>query len=861
MKATTRWASLLTVTMLIAGMMPVSAFATGVVPVQTAVNASPSAASAAAAAPDELIVKIKEGGDLSALAAKYGARIASRNEKLSTVLLKFPQGADLASLQKKLKDEPFVGYAERNVALQAATLPNDPKFTSQKSYIQATQVDKAWDVTTGSPNVTIAIIDTGVDTSHPDLKPNLVPGWNTISNSTNVSDDNGHGTHTAGVAAAAYNNAVGIAGVAGTSKIMPVKALGSQGSGWANDVAEGVIWAADHGARVISMSFGTSQNLAELQDAITYAYRKGAVVLAPTGNSGSDGCSSVRPRYPAAMNHVVAVASMNTATKSRSAFANCGPYVDISAPGENVITTERYSSYSTPAAQSTSWTPNNGTSLSTAYAAGVAALVLSQRPQLSPDQVEQALEDSATTTNTAPNVYWNQETGFGLINAFKALTQPVDSGKAGLDLIGPSTILASLVNGGVSFSFQLDQDAPVTLKVYQKSADKNVLVKTLLNQKPMTAGLHEIPWDLFGEDGSKVADGSYHIEMQAYDAAGQATPIQRDWFAVDNVNGPPEIRDASPNPFMPLNGRMELVFYAPEDEYMTIRVRSVATGQVVRTLAENELEFYYKMGNGIFWDGRDDNSQPCPVGEYVFEVETIADMAGNPGGVATSDPILVKNPEFMNVEIYGPNPFNPYNPVDTQVMYGLDGNVTEVRVELVNSEGVPVRTFRSTGYEGTNVQQLDGVDDNGNRLADGTYTIHLAALDPVGNILSEATGGPVTVDSLAGVQIPNFEAVVVDEPNPFNPNQDSALIRYMIDADWRDVRIEIINSESVPVRTIHSYGSSGYWNAELWDGLDDSGNVVPDGTYTLHLAAATDWGVIVSETSGPTIGVDSTLQP
>jgi hypothetical protein len=167
---------------------------------------------------------------------------------------------------------------------------------------------------------------------------------------------------------------------------------------------------------------------------------------------------------------------------------------------------------------------------------------------------------------------------------------------------------------------------------------------------------------------------------------------------------------------------------------------------VVKTLTLAEFysgPSYY--GYDVFWNGTDDRFQPCPVGEYVFEVETMLDLDGTSGGVATSEPIVIKNPEFSHVEVYGPNTFNPeYGFV---INYELDGYVQDVRLEIINSEGVPVHTLKVSGYSGRNVEGVEGIDDNGNTLTDDTYTFHLTAFDGHGNILSEANGGPLIADS------------------------------------------------------------------------------------------------------------------
>jgi thermitase len=140
---------------------------------------------------------------------------------------------------------------------QAYLTPNDPNYNLQWG-LPKIKADKAWDISTGNNAVIIAVVDTGVDSDHPDLANSLVSGYNSIENTIKTEDDQGHGTHVAGIAAGIINNGKGIAGVSGKSKIMPVKVLDSTGSGWTSDIAEGITWAADHGAKIYNLSLGGS---------------------------------------------------------------------------------------------------------------------------------------------------------------------------------------------------------------------------------------------------------------------------------------------------------------------------------------------------------------------------------------------------------------------------------------------------------------------------------------------------------------------------------------------------------------------------------------------------------------------------
>lgn len=270
----------------------------------------------------------------------------------------------------------------------------------------------AWNRNVSGLGVTIAIVDTGVDLTHPDLADNLVSGISVVSNTTSPDDDHGHGTHVAGIAAGVANNG-GIMGVAPEANIMPVKVLDKNGSGYMFHVAQGVIWAADHGADVINMSLSGVNNSSTLANAVTYAYNKGALLAAAAGNCGDynyvyNGCSyEDQPSYPAALANVLAVAS-TTSADDQSSFSTQGSYVDIAAPGSSIYSSYPPSSYAT----------ENGTSQAGPHVAGLAALIWQKNPAYTAAQVRAQIQNTAVDLGTTG---WDVQFGYGRINAAAAL--------------------------------------------------------------------------------------------------------------------------------------------------------------------------------------------------------------------------------------------------------------------------------------------------------------------------------------------------------------------------------------------------------------------------------------------------------
>ena len=265
--------------------------------------------------------------------------------------------------------------------LWPASTPNDPGYaTSQAAYLNAINLPSAWDETTGSDSVVIAVLDSGVDAAHPDLAGRLIPGWNVVAGNDDTNDLRGHGTKMAGIIGAVTNNGLGVAGVAWAAKIMPVKVTRNSGAATDGDVASGIIWAVDHGAKVINISLSARIENNVLQGAVDYANARDVVVVTAAGNSGSD-----VPEAPGGCRGVVAVGATD-ASGHRTPFSNFGGWVDVNAPGVDLFTTE---------AGSAGYTTVSGTSAATALVSGVAVLLRAAHPDAGQADIADRLRRSA----------------------------------------------------------------------------------------------------------------------------------------------------------------------------------------------------------------------------------------------------------------------------------------------------------------------------------------------------------------------------------------------------------------------------------------------------------------------------------
>jgi len=387
-------------------------------------------------APGEVLVRFQRGVSpqtASALAGAYQAQVVESIPRLSVWRLRVKPGREQA-IARSLEALPQVLYAEPNyLAWALADPPDDPLYRLQWNLDKVQALD-AWQITRGDPSMPIAIIDTGIDLSHPDLAEKLwvnpgeipgngldddgngyvddVHGYDFTNKDGEPADDHGHGTHVSGIAAAATDNGLGVAGMAPANPLMALKVMSSSGDGTYFDVAQGIDYALAHGARLLNLSLGGIDASDVLSDAVQTATTAGAILVAAAGNCGSgctfDGQYYVNPLYyPAAYEEVLAVGATNSSDVIAS-FSEHHPYVDVCAPGVDVYSTYSGGTYRYLA----------GTSMSTPHVTGLAALLWAADPSLTRKEVaERIVENARDLGAPGKDDYY----GWGCINARAAL--------------------------------------------------------------------------------------------------------------------------------------------------------------------------------------------------------------------------------------------------------------------------------------------------------------------------------------------------------------------------------------------------------------------------------------------------------
>ena len=359
---------------------------------------------------DNILVKVNRFDSLEKVTSLVNGNVAKSfsTDQAQYAVITLPNGTTVSSALQLLEGKTGFMVAEPNYIAKHSFVPNDTDYSKQYSHLFANS-QTGWDISTGGNNVTIAVLDTGVNGTHPDLQANMINGYNTFENKiipSNVNgDDHGHGTHVAGIAAARGNNANGIAGVSWNCKIMSVKVLNEYGGGTDASVAEGIVWAIDNkgsSRMVINMSLGGSFYSQLLFDAVNYAIRKGIVVVAAMGNSGY---TSIL--YPAAYRGVMAVGSSNKDDQI-SYFSTGGAHISVAAPGSDIYSTSYNGSY----------VEKSGTSMATSFVAGLCSLLLSRNSSLTPGQVKSIIEQTADDKGV---VGFDNTYGHGRVNAGNTL--------------------------------------------------------------------------------------------------------------------------------------------------------------------------------------------------------------------------------------------------------------------------------------------------------------------------------------------------------------------------------------------------------------------------------------------------------
>ncbi|MEW9898994.1 S8 family serine peptidase [Chitinivorax sp. PXF-14] len=513
---------------------------------------------------------IKAGGGGREMLVGIGSTAAERQRSLkalgvvagdikrATAATLTPTGAANTALAARLdtiraikawRKRPDVQYAEPNYLLRTSAVPDDKLYGYQWHYPQI-NLPQAWDITTGSNRVIVAVVDSGVVLSHPDLQGQLVAGYDFVSNTLSSGDGDGldadpndpgpadpassgfHGTHVTGTIAARSNNGMGVAGVAWNAKVMPVRVLGNTGAGSLYDIMQGVRYAAglpnDSGtvpaqaAQVINLSLGGGGYSQATQDVFSAVRQKGIIVVAAAGNEASS-----QPSYPASYDGVVSVSATDM-NRELAPYSNYGAHIDVAAPGGNAGVDVNGDGVADGVLSTVGdissgqleykFAISSGTSMASPHVAGVVALMKSVNPGLTPAQFDQLLQSGRITTDLgAPGR--DDRFGWGLIDAYKAVVEARKLA-GGNTTPQPAQLVASpasvnLGSGDTSFTLSLRNAGDGTLSIGSVSSSAAWLSITPAGVDGGKVGSYTLVANRAG-----LADGTYQAVIHVVSSAG-----------------------------------------------------------------------------------------------------------------------------------------------------------------------------------------------------------------------------------------------------------------------------------------------------------------------------------------------------
>lgn len=582
------------------------------------------------------------------IAPFFSLAIPSERAKVLIGFKKFPGVAEQALIRGL---GGTIKYTYRYIPVMAVTLPEvaigtlrtSPKvrYVEPDGKVRATQQTLHWgvdrveaDLVWASGNkgyeVKVSILDTGIDYSHPDLHGNYVEGYDFVNEDSDPMDDNGHGTHVAGIIAA-EDNGIGVVGVAPEASLYAVKVLDENGSGYVSDVIAGIEWCINNGIQIINMSFGSDLDSQALHDACDKAYERGILLVAAAGNDGNPPGKGDNVDYPARYDSVIAVAATDI-NDERARWSSTGPQVELAAPGVNILSTylgEEYKELS-------------GTSMAAPHVTGVAALVIASGVASGASAVRNQLDTTAEDLGPAGR---DTKYGYGLVNAANAvgISPPPSSGGimhvASIDMdlkersAGPNLFVSAVATVALSD----DSGNPVegatvyghwsgaTTDTDSGITDANGIVTvesdSIKNPDPGTTFTFTVDdvtkegWTYdptVGETSDSISVSSTNTSLSAENQTTVKFSVHQNY----------------PNPFNP---QTTIEYDIPEDCHVTLKIYNMA-GELVRTLV-NE---YQTAGHySVIWHGDNDQGEEVASGVYFYQLQ-----AGN--RVATRKMVVLK---------------------------------------------------------------------------------------------------------------------------------------------------------------------------------------------------------------------------
>jgi thermitase len=602
---------------------------------------------------EQILVKFQPNVGLPEAAQihrQLGGQVKETIPSIGVQVVTVPKGQAMAKANA-YSSNARVAYAEPDFVAEAVGSPDDVYFGLQWGLTKI-ETPQAWDVTTGSDSINIAILDTGIDMDHPDLAEKLISNIN-LTNFGNTDDVYGHGTHVAGIAAAMTDNSMGVSGLGYTSTIMNVKVLDDNGMGAYSWIVSGIIWAADNGAEVINMSLGGSFASSALEDAVDYAWSKGVVVVAAAGNNGD-----TTPMYPAYYTNCIAVAATDV-NDARASWSNYGDWVDVAAPGVSIYSTLKDGNYGY----------KSGTSMASPHVAGLAALVFTTVSDVNGDG--KLNDEVRSRIETTCDDIGLSGIGYGRVNAAQAVgSDPVSPGAITgqvTDVEDGSLIAGAVMTDGTrtavtdaSGEYTIADVPPGSYEVtaskegYETSSSTVNVVSGTTAEANFSLSQTIVPGSITGsvtdgEDGSPIAgamvtdgthtaitDTSGKYTIAAVPPGNYELTTSKEGFesltsSVTVLSGATSVLDFSLNQKAPVTNAMwvDSIGFVEKGKNLFIEINIVSASGV---LSGAQVGLSLECGNGEIWNfsGTTNNVGlvklklgKAPVGDYLTTINSL----------------------------------------------------------------------------------------------------------------------------------------------------------------------------------------------------------------------------------------------
>lgn len=649
----------------------------------------------------ELIVKFKPSVtayEKNNLISSLKVKEISSIDKGDISLLTVSQPSDLMPLTNELLTRNEVEFVEPNYEIETAYVPSDPEYARQW-HLQRIGMPAAWDISKGNSAITVAVIDSGVQVNHPDLKGKIISPINMLTGNVDTVADE-HGTHVAGIIAASINNS-GIAGIAPNVKIMPINVF-SGDSASIYDIIRGVYYAADHKANIINLSLGGTYYSQSLRNAINYASSKGVVLVAAAGNDSSNLLT-----YPAAFPGVIGVSATNGRDEITS-FSNFGSYIDIAAPGEMIFSTVTGSSYNYM----------SGTSMAAPVVSGVSALILSKNPFLTPGDVESILKRSAYDLGqTGRDDYF----GYGRINASLALNYTPEP----FSRINASNQFR--IEGTNKLELSLDVYKDTNITAYVKNP-KGAIIQFIGDKHDWHGGKVDLYWNGKQKDGKFVKSGTYKLVVKITNE--KETVYRSKYITVKNAVTPTIKVDRNSAFFSAKQSKLPVTFSVNKNAKVTAAIYD-NHNKKIKQISSNKLVTVGKKT--FYWNGKNGAGKKMKDGKYKFLIYAV-DSQQRKSSTKRMDIIV--------------DSVNPYGSLSTpSAVYKMDGK-SKATVKMKLKERVRVNAYVLT-QKGTKIDKIvstksynsgtytvkwDGKNSKNYYAQAGKYKYKIEVIDKAGNI-------------------------------------------------------------------------------------------------------------------------------